>query len=68
MPQEKPNLVESVFDAASAIEPGALAEEAFKRLIAIERKRTERSKSPFVLMLLEVTNPQNLEKTKRALD
>ena len=68
MPQEKTNTVESVFDAASAIEPGALCEEAFRRLIAIERKRTERSKSPFVLMLLEVTNHQNLEKTKRALD
>ncbi len=68
MPQEKANIVESVFDAASAVERGALGEEAFKRLIAIERKRTERSKSPFVLMLLEVTNHQNLEKTKRALD
>ena len=68
MPQEKANTVESVFDAASAAERGALGEEAFKRLIAIERKRTERSKSPFVLMLLEVTNHQNLEKTKRALD
>jgi lipopolysaccharide/colanic/teichoic acid biosynthesis glycosyltransferase len=68
VPQEKANIVESVFDAASAVERGALGEEAFKRLIAIERKRTERSKSPFVLMLLEVTNHQNLEKTKRALD
>lgn len=68
MPQEKANIAESVFDAASAVERGALGEEAFKRLIAIERKRTERSKSPFVLMLLEVTNHQNLEKTKRALD
>jgi len=68
VPQEKANTVESVFDAASAAERGALGEEAFKRLIAIERKRTERSKSPFVLMLLEVTNHQNLEKTKRALD
>jgi lipopolysaccharide/colanic/teichoic acid biosynthesis glycosyltransferase len=71
VPQERTtntNTVESVFDATLAIERGALGEEAFKRLIAIERKRTERSKSPFVLMLLEVTNHQNLEKTKRALD
>jgi lipopolysaccharide/colanic/teichoic acid biosynthesis glycosyltransferase len=62
------NPVDSVFDSASPLERGALSEDGFKRVIAIERKRTERSKSPFVLMLLEVTNQQNLEKTKRALD
>jgi lipopolysaccharide/colanic/teichoic acid biosynthesis glycosyltransferase len=60
--------VDSIFDSASPLERGALSEDGFKRLIAIERKRTERSKSPFVLMLLEVANHQNLEKTKRALD
>lgn len=32
---------------------GILNEETFNRMIAIERKRTERSKQPFVLMLLE---------------
>jgi lipopolysaccharide/colanic/teichoic acid biosynthesis glycosyltransferase len=30
-----------------------LAEETFQRMIAIERKRTERSRKPFLLMLLE---------------
>ena len=60
--------IDSAFDAGPAIERGALNEDAFKRVIAIERKRTERSKSPFVLMLLEVTNHQHLEKTKRALE
>jgi lipopolysaccharide/colanic/teichoic acid biosynthesis glycosyltransferase len=62
------NSVDSIFDSTSTVERGALNEESFKRVIAIERKRTERSKAPFVLMLLEVTNHQNLEKTKRALD
>lgn len=62
------NSADSVFDAVSAIERGALGEEVFKRLIAIERKRTERSKSPFVLMLLEVADQQDLEKSKRVLD
>jgi exopolysaccharide biosynthesis polyprenyl glycosylphosphotransferase len=61
-------LADSVFDSIPAVERGALNEETFKRVIAIERKRTERSKSPFVLMLLEVANHQNLEKTKRALE
>jgi lipopolysaccharide/colanic/teichoic acid biosynthesis glycosyltransferase len=62
------NLTDSVFDLGSAVERGALNEDTFRRLIAIERKRTERSKAPFVLMLLEVMNHQNLAKTKRALD
>lgn len=68
MPQERvTNRAESVFDPVSPIDRGPISEEAFKRVIAIERKRTERSKAPFVLMLLEVTNHQNVEKTKRAL-
>lgn len=52
-------------------EPGldrkALDEEDFRRVIAIERKRTERSKAPFVLMLLEIASP-NAEKAAPALE
>lgn len=33
--------------------PFALGEKAFRRMIAIERKRTERSQSPLLLMLLD---------------
>jgi lipopolysaccharide/colanic/teichoic acid biosynthesis glycosyltransferase len=44
-----------------------LDEESFRRVIAIERKRTERSKAPFVLMLLEVTN-QSAEKAASPLE
>lgn len=62
------NVIDAIAQAAAAAERGPLNQEAFRRLIAIERKRTERSQSPFVLMLLEVTNRQNLEKTRRALD
>ena len=40
----------------SRTERKAIDEESFRRLIAVERKRTERSKSPFVLMLLEIAN------------
>jgi lipopolysaccharide/colanic/teichoic acid biosynthesis glycosyltransferase len=50
------------------LERKPLDEESFKRVIAIERKRTERSKSPFVLMLLEVANHQGPERTSAALD
>jgi lipopolysaccharide/colanic/teichoic acid biosynthesis glycosyltransferase len=49
------------------LERRALNEEDFRRVIAIERKRTERSKAPFVLMLLEVAS-QNEEKTAPALE
>jgi len=50
-----------------AVERRALDEDSFKRVIAIERKRTERSKSPFVLMLLEVQN-QTSEKAVQSLE
>jgi lipopolysaccharide/colanic/teichoic acid biosynthesis glycosyltransferase len=50
-----------------AAERWTLDEESFKRVIAIERKRTERSKAPFVLMLLEIPN-QSVEKTTPALE
>jgi lipopolysaccharide/colanic/teichoic acid biosynthesis glycosyltransferase len=49
------------------IQRKALDEASFRRVIAVERKRTERSKSPFVLMLLEVAN-QGAEKPVEALD
>jgi lipopolysaccharide/colanic/teichoic acid biosynthesis glycosyltransferase len=45
-----------------------LKEETFKRMIAVERKRTERSREPFLLMLLEGGNHQSSEKNGKALD
>lgn len=59
----------SLFDPLSepASERWALDEESFRRVIAIERKRTERSKAPFVLMLLEVSK-QNVERATPALE
>ena len=50
-----------------AIDRKALNEENFRRVIAIERKRTERSKAPFVLMLIEIAN-QSAEKAALALE
>ena len=49
-----------------AVERRDLDEESFRRVIAVERKRTERSKSPFVLMLLEVAS-QNSARASLAL-
>lgn len=45
-----------------------LKEDTFRRMIAIERKRTERSNEPFLLMLLETGNHQGSEKNEKAFD
>jgi lipopolysaccharide/colanic/teichoic acid biosynthesis glycosyltransferase len=45
-----------------------LNEESFKRMIAIERKRTERSREPFLLMLVEAGRSHGTEKSSKALD
>ena len=59
------NLVDSLSEPAT--ERRVLDEPSFRRVIAIERKRTERSKAPFVLMLLEIAN-QPAEKVSPALE
>jgi lipopolysaccharide/colanic/teichoic acid biosynthesis glycosyltransferase len=45
-----------------------LSEERFRRSIAIERKRTERSQKPFLLTLFEVSDRQGSEENGRVLD
>jgi lipopolysaccharide/colanic/teichoic acid biosynthesis glycosyltransferase len=44
-----------------------LHEEAFKRMISVERKRTERSRKPFLLMLLETGGHHTSEKNGNVL-
>ena len=44
-----------------------LNEGTFKRMISIERKRTERSRKPFLLMLLDMGNGQSSERNGKAL-
>jgi lipopolysaccharide/colanic/teichoic acid biosynthesis glycosyltransferase len=44
-------------ESGSAARREVLSEDTFNRMIAVERKRTERTKQPFLLMLLE-TGPQ----------
>lgn len=45
-----------------------LNEKAFQRTIAVERKRTERSRNPFLLMTLDAGDHQSPEKNSRVLD
>jgi lipopolysaccharide/colanic/teichoic acid biosynthesis glycosyltransferase len=58
----------SPFEAASAVDREVLSEGAFTRTIAIERKRTERSKEPFLLMLLDAGNQQGCEENGATLE
>jgi lipopolysaccharide/colanic/teichoic acid biosynthesis glycosyltransferase len=62
------NLADPLFESTSAGDREVLNEEAFKKMIAIERKRTERSKEPFLLMLLEAGKHHGSGKSGRALD
>jgi lipopolysaccharide/colanic/teichoic acid biosynthesis glycosyltransferase len=57
-----------VFESVPAAEREVLSEELFQRTIAIERKRTERSRNPFLLMLLEAGNSHGSEKNAKALN
>jgi lipopolysaccharide/colanic/teichoic acid biosynthesis glycosyltransferase len=52
----------------STSDRNALGEEDFRRMLVIERKRTERSGKPFLLMLLEAGNHQGSEKSGKALE
>src|SRR5271168_1358776 len=57
-----------LFELVSAGERDILSEEAFQRMLALERKRTERSRKPFVMMLLNAGNLQGSEKNGKALN
>ena len=55
-------------DVLPVEERGVLNEEAFHRMISLERKRTERSRKPFLLMLLDMANGLRSDKSEKALD
>lgn len=59
---------DSLFDAIFTEERVVLHEDSFKRMIAVERKRTERSREPFLLMLVEAGDSQRGEKHVRPLE
>ena len=58
----------SRFEGASATERDVFNEVAFRRMIAIERKRTERTKEPFLLMLLDAGSQQTSQMNASALE
>lgn len=62
------NLGAPLLESALVGEREVLNEGTFKRMISIERKRTERSRKPFLLMLLDTGNCQGSEKNGKGLD
>jgi lipopolysaccharide/colanic/teichoic acid biosynthesis glycosyltransferase len=66
--EEVPHTTDPLFEFITTEERVILNEESFKRMIAIERKRTERSREPFLLMLVEAGNSYRTEKHNKPLD
>jgi len=55
-------------DVVRIEERGVLNEEAFHKMISLERKRTERSRKPFLLMLLDMGDDVQSVSHEKALD
>ncbi len=62
------NSAEPFIETVPAGKREILSEDTFKRTIALERKRSERSKEPFLLMLLEAGHHRGADQGTRALD
>jgi len=62
------HLTNRLSDSVPSGKREVLLEDAFNRMIAIERKRTERTKQPFVLMLLEMGHQKGTPKNGGSLD
>jgi len=65
---DAPSVADPLFDSIRTEVRVILSEENFKRMIAIERKRTERSREPFLLMIVESGRPHGTEKSSEALN
>lgn len=56
------------FDSVSLEEREVLSEKSFKRTITVERKRSERSKEPFLLMLVDVGSQPDSKESLQVLE
>jgi lipopolysaccharide/colanic/teichoic acid biosynthesis glycosyltransferase len=63
-----PKQMNPILESLTGDEREALGENSFKRMIAVERKRTERSKEPFLLMLMELSDHPESEETRKVLE
>ncbi len=63
-----PNADDPLLESAPAVKRVLLDEATFRQMIAVERKRTERSKAPFLLMLLEADRGEGSKQDSTTLD
>jgi lipopolysaccharide/colanic/teichoic acid biosynthesis glycosyltransferase len=63
-----PKQMNPILESLTGDQREALGENSFKRMIAVERKRTERSKEPFLLMLVELSDHPESEETRKVLE
>ncbi len=64
----KPRFTKSVSQPQNGLElKEVLTEEVFRRMISLERKRSERTQRPFVLLLMDTGRTQPTEKNGRIL-
>jgi lipopolysaccharide/colanic/teichoic acid biosynthesis glycosyltransferase len=61
------NSADPLLESTPRVDRAPLNEETFRGMIAIERKRTERSKAPFLLMLLEAVNDESADTNRTIL-
>lgn len=59
--KKDPTATTATLHPSAAVEREVLGEDGFKRMIAVERKRTERSARPFLLMLLDTGDSKSHE-------
>jgi len=62
------NADDPLLEAVPAVKRAPLDEATFRQMVAVERKRTERSKSPFLLMLLEAESTDGQKDQVKTLD
>jgi len=66
--EDAANLLSPKLELVSVGKYEVLNEDTFNRMIAIERKRTERTKQPFLLMLLKTGRHEGSAKSEGSLD
>jgi len=62
-----PSTTNPVFELPAGDQREVLAERSFRRMIAIERKRSERSTEPFLLMLVELGEETETNENRKLL-
>jgi lipopolysaccharide/colanic/teichoic acid biosynthesis glycosyltransferase len=66
--EDFPKRTNPVLEALAGDQRETLGENSFRRMIAVERKRSERSKEPFLLMLVELGEEQEAKDNRKVLE